>query len=145
MSKLTETKAAFDRIAATLDQEIRKSGSKAKELQRYRDIMRSAFYLLGWAQFEHLTREKAKDIAEEHARGKTIDGHAWSYLQKNLRALSLRSKLDIVFHADAKMRTQLSDDYDLRNDAAHNYKLIPSEAQDISAWLHELESLVGRF
>jgi hypothetical protein len=145
MSKLTDTKRAFDKVAELLDQEIRKGGSNAKELQRHRDIMRSAFYLLAWAQFEHLAREKAKDIAEGHARGSTVDGLAWSYLKKNIKALPLRAKLDIVSHGNTKVLAQLNDDYDLRNEAAHNYKLIPSYAQDISGWLDDLEDLVGRF
>jgi hypothetical protein len=33
----------------------------------------------------------------------------------------------------------------VRNDAAHDYKLLPGEAKDISTWLNELEDLVDKF
>jgi hypothetical protein len=33
----------------------------------------------------------------------------------------------------------------VRNDAAHNYKMLPKQAKDIPAWLKKLEELVGRW
>lgn len=145
MSKLTDTKRAYEEIAGLLDQQIRKGGNRAKELERFRDALRAAFYLLGWAQFEHLVRTKAKDIIENQSRSKTIDGHAWRFVSANLKGVRVRDQLDIIFHADQKLRQSLKDDYQVRNDVAHNYKLLPPEAQDIAAWLDDFEKLIDKF
>jgi hypothetical protein len=145
MSKLTDTKRAFDRISGLLDQEILKRGSNVKELERYRETLDVAFYLLGWAQFEHLARTRATEIIEEQSRSKALEGHAWLFLQQHVRGLGLRKKLDIIFHADQKIRATLDADYDLRNEAAHNYKTLPRQARDISIWLNGLEEMVTKF
>jgi hypothetical protein len=145
MSKLIETKHAFDKVSGLLDQEIRKRGSNVKELQRYREALDVAFYLLGWAQFEYLARTKADEIIEGQARSKALDGQAWQFLHQHMRGLALRKKLDIIFHADQKTRTSLDSDYELRNEAAHNYKGLPRQARDISVWLDGLEALVTKF
>jgi hypothetical protein len=46
---------------------------------------------------------------------------------------------------DTTVRAELDRNYDIRNDAAHDYKLLPKEAKDISAWLGGLEELVEKF
>jgi hypothetical protein len=145
MSRLTDTKRAFDRISGLLDQEILKRGSNVKELERYRETLDVAFYLLGWAQFEHLARTRATEIIEEQSRSKALEGHAWLFLHQHFRGLGLRKKLDIIFHADQKTRATLDADYDLRNEAAHNYKTLPRQARQISIWLKGLEELVTKF
>ena len=54
-------------------------------------------------------------------------------------------RLDMMFYTDEILRASLDDDYELRNEAAHNYKLLPREARDVSSWLGKLESLVDKF
>jgi hypothetical protein len=51
----------------------------------------------------------------------------------------------LIFHASPVVRAGLDKDYHLRNEAAHNYKSLPKEAQDVSAWLAGLEDLVEKF
>jgi hypothetical protein len=145
MSKLTETKRAYDKVAGLLDQELLKRGSNANELRRFREALDVAFYLLGWAQFEYLVRQEAEDRIEVNARAKTVDGIAWQYLLANSKGVPLRKRLDMIFHANQKTRASLDKDYELRNDAAHNYKMLPGEARDISEWLKKLEDLVDLF
>jgi hypothetical protein len=145
MSKLTETKRAYDKVAELLDQELLERGSNANELRRFREALDVAFYLLGWAQFEYLVRQEAKERIENNARAKTVDGIAWQYLLANSRGVPIRRQLDMIFHANTKMRASLHKDYELRNDAAHNYKMLPREARDVSEWLRGLEELIDLF
>jgi hypothetical protein len=145
MSKLIETKRAYDKIASLLDQELLKRGSNANELRRFRDALDVAFYLLGWAQFEYLVRQEADDRIDINARAKTVDGLAWQHMLQNSRSVPIRRRLHIIFHADAKKRSTLDEDYELRNEAAHNYKMLPRKARDISQWLKQLEELVEGF
>jgi len=144
MSRLNDTKLAYDKLGELLYKEIRRRRGSARELERIRDTLNVAFYLLGWAQFEYLVREEANDIIEGKARAKTVDGHAWRYLQENLKSLPVRRRLDMIFHADQTTRGNLDRDYSVRNEAAHDYK-IPPEAKDVSAWLQALEELVDKF
>ncbi len=145
MSKLTDTKRAYDAIAKLVDAQILKKGSNTKDLQRFRETLDVAFYLLGWSQFEYLAREEARGRIEEMTRSKGVDGSAWKFVHQNLKSFTLRKKLEVIFHSDAKTLHTLNDDYDLRNDAAHNYAKLPKEARDISAWLTGLEDLADRF
>jgi hypothetical protein len=144
MSRLNETKLAYDKLDELLNKEILRRRGSAKELERIRDILNVAFYLLGWAQFEYLVREEANDIIEANARAKTIDGHAWRYLLENMKSVPVRRRLDMIFHADQATRSKLDRDYTVRNEAAHDYKN-PPEAKDVSAWLQALEDLVDKF
>ena len=144
MSRLADTKLAYDKLDELLDKEIRRRRGAAKELERIRTTINVAFYLLGWAQFEYLVREELNGIVKGKALAKTIDGHAWRYLQDNLRSLPIRRRLDMIFHADQTTRSKLDRDYTVRNEAAHDYK-IPPEAKDVSAWLQALEELVYKF
>lgn len=107
--------------------------------------MKVAFYLLGWAQFEYLVRKETEDRVDELARLQTIERHAWQYLKQNIRNFSVRNRLNLIFHVDTTVRAELDRNYDIRNDAAHDYKLLPKEAKDISAWLGGLEELVEKF
>jgi hypothetical protein len=145
MSRLAETQRAYDELIQLLDQEIRKRSGPAKDLQRFREALDSAFYLLAWAQFEYLVRQEVGDLVDDKAQAQTVERHAWQYLKDNLKSLTVRRRLDLNFHARPAVRSQLNKDYDLRNDAAHNYKSIPREAKDISAWLEGLEELVNKF
>ena len=146
MSKLTDTKRAYDAIAKLVDTQILKKGSNMKDLQRFREALDVAFYLLGWARFEHLAREEARGRIEERARAKEVDGRAWKFVQQNFKSsFTLRKKLEVIFHSDGKTLAKLNDDYELRNDAAHNYAMLPKEARDISEWLAGLEDLADGF
>ncbi len=145
MSRLVETQRAYDKLVELLDQEIRKRSGLTKDFQRFRETLDSAFYLLGWAQFEYLVRQEAGDLIDDKSRAQTVERHAWQYLKDNLKSLAVRRRLDLIFHTQPNVRAQLAKDYDLRNDAAHNYKSIPKEAKEISAWLGDLEDLVNKF
>lgn len=145
MSKLIDTRRAYEAITKLVDAEILKKSSNMRDLQRFQEDLDVAFYLLGWARFEHLVRDEAKDRIEGYARSTTLDGRAWKYVQQKIKDFPLRKKLDVIFHSDAKTLAELNDDYDVRNDAAHNYARLPREARDISAWLRGLEDLVDKF
>jgi hypothetical protein len=144
MSKIEETKRAYDKLSYLLDQEVLRRRGSTPNLQQFRQSLDTAFYLLGWAQFEYLVRKEAEDKIDAEARSHQLQGHAWRYLQDNLKSLSVRKRLDLLFHEDPKTRTTLERDYTVRNEAAHNYK-IPREAKDLSEWLAELEKLVTKF
>ncbi len=144
MSRLNETKRAYDKLAQLLDAELLHKKGVAKEVERFRASLDVAFYLLGWAQFEYLVRQETQDIIEGKARFKTIDGHAWRFLQDNIKSLAVRRRLDVVFHNDPATRGQLDKDYTVRSEAAHDYKM-PKEAKDVSDWLQRLEALVEKF
>jgi hypothetical protein len=143
MSRLQDTKRAYDKISSLLDQEIRKRSGSAQELQRFRQTLDVAFYLLGWGQFEYLVRREAEVKIEENARTRTINSHAWSYLKDNVKNLSVLRRLDLIFHDHPTVRASLDKEYTVRNEAAHDYKL-PNEARDVSEWLERLEALVSQ-
>jgi len=145
MSRLDETKQAYEKLEQLLDQEIRTRTGPTKDLERFRETLEVAFYLLGWSQFEYLVREEMKAIVEQKARAHTVDGHAWKYLLDNAKDIPVRRRLDVIFHADAAVRGTLDKDYSVRNEAAHNYKKLPSEAKNIADWLAKLELLVSKF
>jgi hypothetical protein len=100
---------------------------------------------LGWAQFEYLVRQEAGDLIDEKATVKTVESHAWQYLKQNVKNLKVRLRLDLVFHANHAVLAKLAKDYEVRNEAAHDYKYLPKEARDISDWLRGLEDLVAKF
>lgn len=145
MSKLTDTKLAYDRVRALLDQQLLARGSDAQQIRDCQSAVNVAFYLLGWAQFEYLARKEAEDRIEAQARAKTVHGGAWRFVLENVRNFSLRRKLEVIFFGDRATFNQLRKDYDIRNEAAHNYKKLPAEVSDVSAWLGHLESLVEKF
>jgi hypothetical protein len=145
MSRLTETQRAYSTLVQLLDQEIRKRSGSTRDLERFRETLDVAFYLLGWSQFEYLVRQEVEDLIDEKARAKSVERHAWRYLQDNLKALAVRRRLDLIFHTETAVRVQLDKDYELRNEAAHNYRHLPKEAKDVSAWLLKLEDLVEKF
>ncbi|MFM0610191.1 hypothetical protein PQR05_37430 [Paraburkholderia sediminicola] len=143
MSRLNETKQAYDKVLQLLDQEIRNRRGSTKDLEKFRETLEVAFYLLGWSQFEYLVREEVKVVVEGRARAHTADGQAWRYLLDNVKDVSVRRRLDVLFHAKPKIRATLDKDYSVRNEAAHNYKKLPPEAKDISLWLDTLETLIS--
>lgn len=145
MSRLTETKRAYDKVRRLLDDELRARTSDAKDIARFQETLDVAFYLLGWAQFEALVRRESKEIVEEKARTKTIDQYAWKYLADEIKEYPVRKRLELIFHTDPEARAQLDKDYTVRNEAAHNYKQLPQNARDISAWVQKLEELVNKF
>jgi hypothetical protein len=144
MSRLQDTKRAYDKISSLLDQEIRKRTGATQELERFRRTLDVAFYLLGWGQFEYLVRKETEVRVEENARTRTISSHAWRYLNDNVKNLPVRRRLDLIFHEQSETRATLEKEYTVRNEAARDYKL-PGEAKDVSAWLEKLEELVNRF
>jgi hypothetical protein len=145
VSRLGETQRAYDNIVRLIEQEIRKRSGSTKDLERFRESLDVAFYLLGWSQFEYLVRQEARGRIDEQASVRTIDRHAWQFLRDNLKGLPIRRSLDLIFDTDPAVRAGLNKDYGLRNEAAHNYKSLPKEARDISAWLSSLEDLVEKF
>lgn len=145
MSKLNETKLAYDRVKTLLDQELLNKKSNAQQIKDCQSAVNVAFYLLGWAQFEYLLRKEAEERIEADARAKTVHGISWRYVLDNIKAFSLRKKLEVIFFTDRTTLDSINKDYDLRNEAAHNYKKLPAEVRDISAWLDHLESLVDKF
>lgn len=144
MSRVQETKRAYDKLVELLDQEIRKRTGSTKDLERFRESLDVAFYLLGWAQFEYLVRKEAEAVIDNNARSNTIAGHAWRYLKTNIKDVSVRQRLDLIFH-NSPIREQLDKDYTVRNEAVHNYKLLPKNAKDVSGWLDDLEQAVQKF
>lgn len=145
MSRIQETKRAYDKLIDLLDQEIRKRSGSTQELQRFRETLDVAFYLLGWGQFEYLVRKEAEECIDDKARAHTVDGHAWRFLKENVKSFSVRGRLDLIFHDNHAARASLDKEYKVRNEAAHDYKLLPKEAKDVSIWLRELEELVDKF
>jgi GAF domain-containing protein len=146
MSRLVETQRAYERLAQLLNEEIRKRSGSTKELEGFRETLDVAFYLLGWAQFEYLVRKETEDRIDENAKARTVERHAWQYLKENVKNLKVRLRLDLIFHANPTVRASLDRDYDVRNEAAHNYKKLPPEAKGrISVWLRTLEDLVDKF
>lgn len=145
MSRLLETAKAYKTLTDLLDQEIRNRRGSATDLQRQREALDVAFYLLGWAQFEHLVKKEAEDVIEGHSRSRQVDGHAWRFLRKEAKRASVRQKLDLIFHAKPVVRNGLDKDYSVRNEAAHNYSMLPPEAKDVSAFLRKLQTLVDDF
>lgn len=145
MSKLTETKRAYDRVQDLLRKQLLNRGSDAQQIRDAQEAVDAAFYLLGWSQFEYITRKEAEKRIEIEAAAKTIHGAAWRYIRQNMGNFSLRRKLEVIFQADPATLSTLNKDYDVRNEAAHNYKRLPPEARDVSAWLEGLERLVDRY
>jgi hypothetical protein len=126
MSKLIETQQAYDKVSDLLNKKILEKGSDVNQLRRFQEALDVAFYLLGWAQFEYLVRQEAEVQIEIEAKAKGRSGIAWQYMKKNLKALSVRQRLNMIFNAKPKILGKLHADYDVRNEAAHNYKKLPS-------------------
>jgi hypothetical protein len=145
VSKIKDTKLAYDRVKALLDQELLNRKSEAQQIRDCQEAVNVAFYLLGWAQFEYLSRKEAEDRIESNARAKSIHGISWRYILDNIKAFSIRKRLELVFFGDTTTLNTLNKDYDVRNKAAHNYKKLPGEVRDVSGWLEHLEELINKF
>ena len=145
MSRLQETKRAYDRLTRLLDQEQRQRTSEAKDIEKFREVLAVAFYLLGWAQFEYLVREEAKEIVENRVRTKSLDRYAWQHLKEGLKEYSVRKRMDLIFDGNQEVRGKLDKDYNVRNEVAHNHKTLLEEAKDVAIWLQKLEDLVNKF
>ncbi len=145
MSNLTEIRQAYERLASLLDQEILRRKGEASELRRFRRWLDVSFYMLGWGNFEYLTRKKAEDLIAGAARSKGLERHAWSYLQQNVKGLPVRQRLELVFHGDEKIIATLNRSYDVRNEAAHDHKKLPPEVDDLPSLLQDWEDLVDKF
>ncbi len=145
MSRLTETKRAYDKLIELLNQEIRNRSGSTQDLERFRQTLDVAFYLLGWGQFEYLVRKEAEERIEEKSRERTVDGVAWRQLLETVKGIPVRRRLDLIFHGNQAVLSSLHKEYTVRNEAAHDYKSLPSEAKDVSVWLKELEDLVDKF
>ncbi len=145
MSRIGETYRAYSRLTQHLDEEIRQRSGSARELERFRETLDVAFYLLGWSQFEYLVRRETENLIDEKATSQTVDQYAWKELRQNVKGLKVRRRLDLIFHANPSVRKDLESDYELRNDIAHDYKKLPREARDVSTWLQRLEALVDKF
>jgi hypothetical protein len=64
MSRLAETRSAYDKLVELLDAEVRKRSGSTKDLERFQATLDVAFYLLGWAQFEYLVRQETDDLID---------------------------------------------------------------------------------
>ena len=145
MSNLTEIRQAYERLKQLLDREILDRKGEAAELRRFRKWLDTAFYLLAWANFENLTRKKTEALISEGVRSKSREMHAWVYLKEGLKGYSVRKRLELVFHGRPKLINSLKDRYDVRNDAAHDYRKLPSEVNDLPVLIQEWEDLVDEF
>lgn len=76
MSKLTDTKRAYERVRDLLEQQRLTRRSDAQEVRDALVAIDVAFYLLGWSQFEFLARKEAEQRIKGHAASKTADGIA---------------------------------------------------------------------
>jgi len=145
VSNLTEIRQAYERLKQLLDREILDRKGEAAELRRFRRWLDTAFYLLAWANFENLTRKKADAVISEGTRSKSRDMHAWLYLKENVKGFSVKKRLDLIFHNNPKIASSLKDRYDVRNDAAHDYKKLPPEVSDLPNLMQDWETLVDKF
>lgn len=142
MSKLVETRQAYNQFAQLLDQLIRQRSGQTRELQRFREVLDVAFYLLGWSQFEYLVRKEFEDQLDKYAATKLVEGQAWRYMRDKSKSVSVRKRLDVLFHEKPTVRSRLDKDYSMRNDAAHDYKKLPKEARDIDSWLSTIQEII---
>lgn len=142
MSKLTDTKKAFDVISKVIDQEIRKKTSSAADLEKSRQVLNVAFYLLGWGQFEYLVRKETESVVEQNARAKGKERHAWLFLKENVKTMTVRQRLEFLFDGKPGLLQKLKKTYEVRNEAAHDNKGLPVEIADLSAWLKDLEDRI---
>ena len=85
MSRLTETKHAYDMLGKLLDAEVLKRRGSAKELEKFRVSLDVAFYLLGWAQFEYLVRQEATEMIDEKRAPRQSTVKPDNILKKTLR------------------------------------------------------------
>jgi len=145
MSKLTDTKRAYDRLTRLLDNEKRSRRGELNDLEHFQKALDVAFYLLGWAQFEYLVRQESKGIVAQNSTSKKLERYAWKYLEENLKEYPVRKRLDLIFHENPRIRGELDKDYTVRNDAAHDYKHLPPNAVEVSEWLEKLMSIVDDF
>src|SRR5580704_913631 len=99
MSSLVGTQQAYDKMAQLLDQEIRKRSGSTKELEKFRETLDSAFYLLGWGQFEYLVTKQTREIIDEKIGTKSVERHAWQFLKDHVKSTTVRDRLNMVFHA----------------------------------------------
>ena len=142
MSKLTDTKKAYDVISKIIDQEIRNRTSSAKDLQKSREVLDVAFYLLGWGQFEYLVRKETETTVLENARAKGRERHAWLFLKENVKSMTVRQRLEFLFDGKPDLLAKLKKTYDVRNEAAHDNKGLPVDILDLSSWLEDLEERI---
>jgi len=146
VSKLTETKRAYDRVKALLDQQLLERKGSAQQIRDCQEAVNVAFYLLGWAQFEFLARKEAEERIKSDARAKTVHGIGWRYVLDNIRTFSLRRKLEVIFFTDEATLGELNRDYDMRNEAAHNYKKLPvAVSRRFGCGSIVVETLVAKF
>lgn len=145
MSNLTEIRQAHERLTALLEQEILGRRGQAAELRRFQKWLDTAFYLLGWANFEYLTRKEVDDRILDGMRSKGRERYAWAFLQEGIKGFSVRRRLELIFHGQAEVVRSLKKSYDVRNESAHDYKKLPPEVNDLSGVLQEWEDLVDKF
>ena len=146
MSNLTDIRqAAYERLRGLLDQEILNRRGEAPTLERYRQWLDTAFYLLAWGNFEYLTRKQTEAVAMEEARSHGRVKHAWSFLLERIKDYSVRKQLDLVFHGRDDVIRTLNKQYTVRNESAHDYRKLPPETKDLPGLIGEWEKLVDEF
>ena len=114
-------------------------------MQRYLGWLDTAFYLLAWGNFEHLTKKQAEVVIaeEEGTRGRAR--LAWSFVRKRTKDLSLSAQIELVFHGRGKIIEDLKAQYLVRNESAHAYKKLPAEMRRLPDMIDEWEGYVDRF
>jgi hypothetical protein len=144
MSRITDTKRAYQRLSKMLDKELVERRGDTKELEQFRQTMDAAFYLLAWARFEYLVRKEAEEVVDQHASSKGIDGHSWRYFKENIKSVSVRKRLEVILHAEPKTLQALDKEYTFRNDIAHDNKQLPKEVGGVEAWIVKLEDVIEK-
>ena len=145
VSNLTEIRHAHEYLRELLNQELRKRDSKAATLERYVRWLDTAFYLLAWGNFEHLTKKQAEAVIAEEERKHGRAKYAWSFVQKRMRDFSVARQIELVFHGRGEIIENLKQHYLVRNDSAHGYKRLPAEMRHLPDQISEWEKLVDRF
>ncbi len=145
MSNLTDIKQAHGYLRELLNQEIRKRGSNAATLQRYLGWLDTAFYLLAWGNFEHLTKRQAEAVIAEEEGKRGRARLAWSVFRERLRNIPLATQIELVFHGRDKVIEDLKAQYLVRNASAHAYKKLPAEMRRLPDIIDEWEAFVDLF
>lgn len=145
MSKLTETQKAYDRISDLLAQAILSNKSSANDIKKAQDFLDVAFYLMAWGQFEYLIKNEVKDRVADNARAKGLPGFPWKLLNQNIKQMTIRQMLELIFIADQRTREKLEKDYGVRNASTHDYRMLPTPRVRVSEWIAELEEYVEKF
>jgi hypothetical protein len=100
---------------------------------------------MAWGQFEYLIKNEVKDRVADNARAKGLLGFSWRLLNQNIKQMTIRQMLELIFIADQHTREKLEKNYGIRNASTHDYRMLPSPRVRVSEWIAELEEYVEKF